>query len=75
MCHKIVIYRVFPLSQFKHILCFALSVCFYAQICQFGMVWYLECIFAVTMSFLLPSDYGVDEMSVSHAKEIWKYIL
>ena len=35
----------------------------------------MVCIFAVILIFLLPSNHVVDKMSVSHANEIWKYIM
>ena len=66
---------VFPLSQFEHTFCFALSVCFCAQICWFEEKNFMVCIFAVIYIFLLPSDHVVDKMSVSHANLIWKYIM
>ena len=31
--------------------------------------------FAVILTFLLPLDHEVDKMSLSHANEIWKYIM
>ena len=66
---------VFPLSHFEHIFCFALSVCFYAQIGSIGEKNCTVCFFAAIFIFLLPLDHEVDKMSESHGNEIWKYIM
>ena len=51
-------------------------MCFYAKIGSFGeKKLHGMFFFAVILIFLLPSDHAVDKISVSHANEIWKYIM
>ena len=72
---NLVQWPVFPLSQFEQIICFLLSVCFYAQIASLGEKNFMVCFFAAILIFLLPVDHAANKMSLNHAKEIWKYIL
>ena len=51
---------VFPLSQFEHTFCFAVSVCFFMhKSVHLKGKFLIVCIYAVILIFLLPSDHVV----------------